>query len=299
MALKSVLSHTTTVLERQYAQHCVYPHELCILVDRAKRQDEDESLTVSSVRAVLRHFPLFQAAAWWSSHGRGIRFEFLSVEDKDAALQSIPTTPGGDRITTVASVVSAKSTIDLHFKQCPPIDLGVRVNVSNIPSSYLALDDQGLLKFFCDLFLLDDEPNAVLSVHRIGANDRVKAQQAYVCFSSAPMRLVVQDLVNAPPKRNRPRPVFIDPAFPALQISWQWGHPHKVCPHCKFPGHIYATCPFADCPIQGSDVAPVASPLLPPRTLLTLSALSRLSSLPCLLLPASLSRSARRPPCRL
>ena len=267
----SVLSSATSILAAScdtergfYAPNAVYSTELCVLVEHADKSTRHDSLSPQDRLLICKKFPRFSSAAYWYAHNRGIRFEFRSVEDRNEALSSVPSTAGGDREFRIAPKVKTSPPIVLHFKQCPPIDLAVRINLTNVPSYYMDLEDVNVKAFIKEVILLPGEENSILSVTRVQHDsDIVHSAQLHVCFSSAPCRLVIQDRVRPSDKPNTHRPVFPEPSYPALNMFWQWGHSNKVCSHCHGAGHVFSTCPFSDCPFEGSDVHPLVPAAAP------------------------------------
>jgi hypothetical protein len=268
-----ILSSATSILTEScntergfYAPNAVYPTELCVLVEHSDKSVKHDSLSPSDRLLICRKFPRFSSAAYWYTHNRGIRFEFRSLEDKNEALMSVPSNAGGDREFKIAPKVKSSPPIVLHFKQCPPIDLAVRVNLTNVPSFYMDLDDNEIKEFLKTVALLPGEENSILSVTRVQHDsDIVHSAQLHVCFAAAPCRFVIQDKARPAERPNAHRPVFPEPSYPALNMFWQWGHSNKVCPHCHGAGHVFSTCPFSECPFEGSDVFPLPPPAPPPE----------------------------------
>jgi hypothetical protein len=52
---------------------------------------------------------------------------------------SVPSNAGCNREFKIAPKVKASPPIVLYFKQCLPIDLAVRINLTNVPSYYFFL----------------------------------------------------------------------------------------------------------------------------------------------------------------
>ena len=250
---------TSNALERAFAPSAVYPVELCVVVEHKVYDPNNPTLGASNVSALTAKYPLFLAASYWSTHGKGLRLQFRSLEDLNAALNSVVKSSSGDRSFALPS--SGGSPVVVSVRPCPPIDLGVKLVFSNVPPSFLSLKDPELGENIARYILAPGEANAVVNVHRPDScPGRLSATRVTVWFSSAPVRCILQDATSGLSNPRRVRPVFVDPAYPSIAMSWQWGYPHVTCPHCKQAGHSFPNCAFASCRFEGSDVyPPVAS----------------------------------------
>jgi hypothetical protein len=252
VSLKTDLQRVSSILDRSWAPSAAYSHHLCLVVERLVL-DANESLDGYTVDAIVTAFPKFGTAICWIPFNDGIRFEFRTEEEKKAALYAVPQN-SGSRIHDLRD-----PSVQLLFKDCPPVELGVSVEFANVPGSFIDLPYNELVTRIKDVTLDPKERNSVLSASWGNkGSDRVKSTHLTVCFSSAPIKLVLQDFHDWSNSRNHP--LFMNSAFPALQLYWQWGDPHKTCPHCHLNGHVFATCPFADNPLENSDVLPVVTP---------------------------------------